>query len=386
MTTVQRWTGRETRALRHALRMSIRDFAQHLGVSERTISKWEAGQAETCPRPEMQAALDTALTLAPDEATARFHASGQQPRVPTGGGCGSFHVRSHKFIPAYIGAAAAAELAQGRAFIRRSHPWLTVSTLRLPHQSGECTAHLFACGVIVLHLRQGRDFPDLTSLASWRYNSYAEDLPWAEQRVRTLFDGISIDTPASPEYVLSLYVLPETSWAGDELDTALRLMCVPSVLVNRQDGCSTEPVSGEVERRLLSTGFEPAAIVPFGMDGVSNGYAGWSGLAYHALAPERALGTDELIACELDVQMLWTYCRYIQRQVEDGHDPSMPAEFGWRFLRAAHSRLTTARAQESSQHCVMRQAILTTSGLPERLIQAQVALRETDALLGTLGP
>ncbi|WP_018785312.1 DNA-binding transcriptional regulator [Micromonospora sp. CNB394] len=44
MTTVQKWTGRETRMLRHALRMSIRDFAEHLGVSERTVSKWEAGR------------------------------------------------------------------------------------------------------------------------------------------------------------------------------------------------------------------------------------------------------------------------------------------------------------------------------------------------------
>ncbi|GAA3738679.1 hypothetical protein GCM10022225_22050 [Plantactinospora mayteni] len=63
----------------------------------------------------------------------------------------------------------------------------------------------------------------------------------------------------------------------------------------------------------------------------------------------------------------------------------MPAEFGWPFLRAAHSRLTTARARETAQHCVMRQAVLETSGLPERLVQAQAALRETEAMLGTLG-
>ncbi|WP_433347811.1 DUF5919 domain-containing protein [Micromonospora sp. CA-111912] len=72
MTTVQRWTGRETRALRHALRMSIRDFAAHLGVAERTVSKWEAGQEAVCPRPEMQAALDTALGKANEEVRSRF--------------------------------------------------------------------------------------------------------------------------------------------------------------------------------------------------------------------------------------------------------------------------------------------------------------------------
>ncbi|MFC0099941.1 DUF5919 domain-containing protein [Micromonospora marina] len=72
MTTVQKWTGRETRMLRHALRMSIRDFAEHLGVSERTVSKWEAGRDAVQPRPEMQAALDTALARAGNEAHRRF--------------------------------------------------------------------------------------------------------------------------------------------------------------------------------------------------------------------------------------------------------------------------------------------------------------------------
>ena len=33
MSTVQLWTGRETRALRGALRMSVRAFAEHLGVA-----------------------------------------------------------------------------------------------------------------------------------------------------------------------------------------------------------------------------------------------------------------------------------------------------------------------------------------------------------------
>ncbi|MEU9738478.1 DUF5919 domain-containing protein [Micromonospora chersina] len=72
MTTVHRWTGLETRALRQALRMSIRDFSAHLGVAERTVSKWEAGQEAVCPRPEMQAALDTALSKAGEDVHDRF--------------------------------------------------------------------------------------------------------------------------------------------------------------------------------------------------------------------------------------------------------------------------------------------------------------------------
>jgi transcriptional regulator with XRE-family HTH domain len=58
--------------LRQALRLSVRNFAEDLGISPRTISKWEAGGAARCPRPELQAALDTALGRASDEERARF--------------------------------------------------------------------------------------------------------------------------------------------------------------------------------------------------------------------------------------------------------------------------------------------------------------------------
>ncbi|QOC93308.1 DUF5919 domain-containing protein [Micromonospora craniellae] len=73
MTTVQRWTGLETRALRQALRLSIKDFSAHLGVAERTVSKWEAGQSAVYPRPEMQAALDTALGTSTEDVHERFN-------------------------------------------------------------------------------------------------------------------------------------------------------------------------------------------------------------------------------------------------------------------------------------------------------------------------
>ena len=39
MTTVDRWTGREAKLLREALRLSIRDFAARLGIGVRTVNK-----------------------------------------------------------------------------------------------------------------------------------------------------------------------------------------------------------------------------------------------------------------------------------------------------------------------------------------------------------
>ena len=72
MTTVNEWTGRETRALRHALRLTVRAFAQDLGVSVRAVSKWESGGTAITPRPELQAALDTMLHRATAAESERF--------------------------------------------------------------------------------------------------------------------------------------------------------------------------------------------------------------------------------------------------------------------------------------------------------------------------
>ncbi|MFD8807355.1 helix-turn-helix domain-containing protein [Streptomyces sp. NPDC059597] len=72
MATVHQWTGLETRALRLALRLSVRAFAEHLGVAVATVSKWESKRADTAPRPDTQAILDTALERADAAAHVRF--------------------------------------------------------------------------------------------------------------------------------------------------------------------------------------------------------------------------------------------------------------------------------------------------------------------------
>jgi transcriptional regulator with XRE-family HTH domain len=72
MATVRRWSGVEARALRIALRFSVRAFAEYLGLAARTVSKWESGGAATFPRPDSQAILDMALARADDAAQQRF--------------------------------------------------------------------------------------------------------------------------------------------------------------------------------------------------------------------------------------------------------------------------------------------------------------------------
>ncbi len=62
----------EARALRLSLRMSVRAFAEHLGVGVRTVSKWEKLLTGTEPRPDTQAILDTALARADAGVHLRF--------------------------------------------------------------------------------------------------------------------------------------------------------------------------------------------------------------------------------------------------------------------------------------------------------------------------
>lgn len=70
--SIPQWSGREVRALREARRMSVREFAAHLGVSDRVVSKWEAGGGAIRPRPLNQAALDTSLAMASPAEKSRF--------------------------------------------------------------------------------------------------------------------------------------------------------------------------------------------------------------------------------------------------------------------------------------------------------------------------
>jgi transcriptional regulator with XRE-family HTH domain len=87
MTVVERWVGREARLLREAMRLTVRDFAEDLGVNPRTVSRWEAS-GDRAPGPELQRALDTVLARADPGQRERFlHTAGRaRPGADTGTG------------------------------------------------------------------------------------------------------------------------------------------------------------------------------------------------------------------------------------------------------------------------------------------------------------
>jgi transcriptional regulator with XRE-family HTH domain len=72
VTPVLRWSGRKARALREAKRMSVRDFAAHLGVNDAAVSNWERRGELARLRHQTQQMLDVDLARSGDDVRDRF--------------------------------------------------------------------------------------------------------------------------------------------------------------------------------------------------------------------------------------------------------------------------------------------------------------------------
>jgi hypothetical protein len=68
---VQNWTGRHADGLRQAMRMTNESFAEHLGVSVRTVAYWRQ-RPDMVPKQLFQEVLDTALIRTPQRAKDHF--------------------------------------------------------------------------------------------------------------------------------------------------------------------------------------------------------------------------------------------------------------------------------------------------------------------------
>jgi hypothetical protein len=287
-----------------------------------------------------------------------------------------YKIRSHKFIPAYVGVRGAGAVQAAYSMESAPEQWSQCHRVCVGGDDVSCHLYAWPFGVAMYHLVEELEPESVAEVSVWRRMSYRENIAWAGTRFEEM---ISAELPDEP-YVLSTYWVEATPWDGSRLETSLRLLSIPRTLIERDDD-NRVPSQGHallVEQELLREGFNHPEIVEFGIKGISIGYASWSGVVYHPLAPDRALAEDEIVRCELAAQSIWAYCNYIRQEVEAGRDPLVPAEYGWRFLRGIRSRLTTERPQETSQHRSMRDAIVETSGLARHLAQAVETLREVD--------
>ncbi|WP_235826286.1 hypothetical protein [Candidatus Frankia alpina] len=284
----------------------------------------------------------------------------------------AFTLTSHKFIPAFVGAEAAASLAKNCS--RAVDQWTDCHEVPVDDMEadGVCTLYVWPHGTVVYHLVEDLTPKSIAEIAVWRRTSYPRHIGGVTQNLEEITGG----TLADPPYVLSSYWVRDLPLDGLNRETALRLLCIPRVLTS--DGAEIPSLAHAelIEQALMRDGFDHPEIVDFGMRGISFGFASWSGVVYHPTAPGRALAENDLIACELSAQAAWSYCNYIRSEVERGRDPEVPEKYGWRFLRGVRSRLTTERPQETSQHRSMREAIIETSGLSRHLGQAVEILKE----------
>ncbi|MFJ8053993.1 XRE family transcriptional regulator [Streptomyces luteogriseus] len=344
--------------------------------------KREASVEEERAKGELQTQIDDWISMckatyglslsAPRRGTADPPTSESVPLGPA-------HVVSHKFVPIYLGAdvepllAGAEPLQDGPGGLEHR-----VLPAGHPDAAPDSRLYVYACGVAIFHLVQPRSVECLGELAAWRYRSYDTDLDWATKHLQRRLAQEGSATEAAAPYVLSAYLLEDSPWEGAHLETALQVLATPSVLVDRNHPGGAERLGDDVERGLFIDGYRNQDAVDFGIQAVSMGVAGWSGVAYHPLSPERALAMDEIVELELDVQTLWALSAYVRGEVEAGRDPVMrDEEHGLRWLRGAYSRLTVARDQETTPHQRMRKAVLATSDLPDRLRHMQEALRES---------
>ncbi|MEV7198065.1 XRE family transcriptional regulator [Streptomyces sp. NPDC093510] len=392
MVAVEQWTGREAVLLQSAMRLSVRRFAEHLGIAPRTVTKWRAQGAALVCVPEMQQILDAALATCTPEERDAFHerlaaqtarktdgVPAQHPdvhQVVPGAVGDPFAVVSHKFLPVYVGGPSAA--LWPRAQPAPAGPGgLERRTLTIDHPTSEsATLYLYACGIAMLHLEQHRRPATITDLAVWRYRTYLDDRSWTGQLLARLLDGVLPAGAVCPEpgYVLSIYELGAHFWPLAHLPTAMQLLATPSVLVDRRNPANIHGLPPDTEASMLASRWEHPDAVEFS-GAVSMGLASWSGVAYHPLPAERALSTAEVLDLEADVQALWALSTHVQALLESGQDPVMPGKYGRGYLAAAYSRLTQSGPTETVQHRLMRKAILATSELPERLAAARDALR-----------
>ncbi|MFE0457762.1 XRE family transcriptional regulator [Kitasatospora sp. NPDC058965] len=378
---IENWTGREASCLQQALRMSDRELAAHLGVSRNSVSNWRTGgETWVCSSSTAQLFDRATQLMNPAELNA-FRELLEQAGADTEvvgrpvKSTGHISLTSHQFIPLFLGPLTSALFGSGSpgpagpaALDRRS--------LKLPTSEGrDGSLHIYDFGIAVLHVRQQLRLKSVTELALWRYPAYGQNRAWAQQVVSTLAAGLlgSASGVPLPDYVLSVYELHQHPWDDAVLDAALQLLAQPGVLVDRTD--EANPLALGVEEQRLSTGWLDPDSIGFS-GGMSRGLASWSGVAYHSHPHERALTIDDIVAMELDTQALWALSAHLLRRVEDGLDPEMPDPFGWRWLRGAHTRLTSARPTETAPHRAMRAAVIGTSDLPERLHQAWTALKE----------
>jgi hypothetical protein len=360
------------------------------------VGRWERGTQDPQPwqRPDIARVLNIPLRQLGDvlrhtklNATARRLALANAPRQANRAADDrlpeqseedrrNFRVTSHMFVPVFLGTDLIAVIIESLELSPGAVQEFSCVTGPVDHPKQPCQLYVFLWGVAVFHLTEELSMRTIACLALWRRQTYRDLRAWITAWLR---DATASSYPEA-HYVLSGYWVHEPLWRGAELETAMRLLSMPRVLLDRGGNGEAPSLDDAetVERGLIRDGFHDTGIEEFGIKGLSIGCASWAGVSYFPLAPTRAIQASDLVDSELLVQALWCYCYHIREQAETGLDPVVVPGYGWRWIRAIRSRMTVARPQETLQYALMRKALLESSDLGKQLTATLELLRESN--------
>lgn len=294
--------------------------------------------------------------------------------ISSGSSSEDLEIISNKFMPTYVGPDLVDELGQALGAEQCEVEWSVAWRIGLDHPRGKLTLYGFPWGCLTFHLEEQLTPNSIAEVAVWRHGSYPLELAWTNEITRRLTG----QRCGGPEYVFSAFWVAAAPWSGEQLNTALRLLCNQKSLLNL--GAEQQSVAHAelVEQAFMRDGYNDSRILNFGASGISHAYASWSAVAYLPIADRRALPQSWLIEFELMVQSLWCYCHHVRTQVESGRDPKISDGYDWRWLRGVTSRIVTTRPQETTQHLAMRTTILKTSEVDKHLSDAVDILKDVE--------
>ena len=319
------------------------------------LSQVENGRS--WPSPQLVDCLDQVFDCGQE-----FRTLLRMAKVPTAVASEKFTLVAHLIKPVYVGhSATPIDLEPVSNTFRHITPR---ASFRLDEHTD---LHHFGFGVAVAHERHELTFAHIAELAVWRSKTFQECL--TTRSTLDLVTGVA-DRDRCREitsYVLSTFVVQEPAWtAGDQLNSAIKLMSSPSTVLKSPKAKSEYPADVEYtdediafEESLLISEYPIVDGVDFGVDPLSYGFASWAGVAYYPTNRDRALDPDYLIDFEIQLQAIWCCANAHASGVASGGQEEAQG------LRSLVRRLTQIGANESHQYLRMREAIIATSRIKE---------------------
>ncbi len=292
------------------------------------------------------------------------HREGTESNIPRSAGA-ALEIETHLFVPMFLSGDAYANLPVKEG----TNEYHRYKKYRMER----ATLHLMPTGVAVWHLKQAKQFGQLSEFAEWRRRSYQEILRgehalsrYSRELLKTQKAGAGKNGPAGrPGYVFSVQILRLTAIRNPQtVNRLLQLLASPTSLESRQDAENTPLRVESLERGLLESDSPRKDLEEFGLPGADVGYACWDAVSYR-----NTFGDDlerSIVEFEIAVQSLWWTCKCIS-EIFLARDAGEAKKVRKQIpeLRRLFAKIKNIGATEPPSRRTMREAVIKTSRLRE---------------------